>query len=133
MCAFLRSGVPVSNYELRPFVGTVARRPTLVPHDAEVAAIVELPLEVLFGPDASRSAAWVAFTALLLALLPRRFAADRFRQADAGVVLHPVAILLLLAVQWYALARAALGRPVGWKGRGAPEASGRLTRPARSR
>lgn len=44
--------IPVSNYELRPFVGTVARRPTLVPHDAEVAAIVELPLEVLFGPDA---------------------------------------------------------------------------------
>jgi 8-oxo-dGTP pyrophosphatase MutT (NUDIX family) len=43
--------IPVSNFELRPFVGTVAERPTLVPHDAEVAAIVELPLEALF--DAS--------------------------------------------------------------------------------
>lgn len=40
--------IPVSNFELRPFVGTVARRPTLVPHDAEVASIVELPLEALF-------------------------------------------------------------------------------------
>ena len=40
--------IPVSNFELRPFVGTVAARPTLVPHDAEVAAIVELPLEGLF-------------------------------------------------------------------------------------
>ena len=40
--------IPVSNFELRPFVGTVARRPSLTPHDAEVAAIVELPLDALF-------------------------------------------------------------------------------------
>jgi 8-oxo-dGTP pyrophosphatase MutT (NUDIX family) len=43
--------IPVSNYELRPFVGTVATRPTLVPHDAEVASIIELPLAALFDPD----------------------------------------------------------------------------------
>ncbi len=43
--------IPVSNFELRPFVGTVARRPTLVPHDAEVTAIVELPLAALWDPD----------------------------------------------------------------------------------
>lgn len=43
--------IPVSNFELRPFVGTVAERPTLVPHDAEVASIVELPLAALFDPD----------------------------------------------------------------------------------
>jgi 8-oxo-dGTP pyrophosphatase MutT (NUDIX family) len=43
--------IPVSNFELRPFVGTVAARPTLVPHDAEVAAIVELPLEALFDEE----------------------------------------------------------------------------------
>jgi 8-oxo-dGTP pyrophosphatase MutT (NUDIX family) len=43
--------IPVSNFELRPFVGTVAARPTLVPHDAEVASIVELPLAALFDPD----------------------------------------------------------------------------------
>jgi 8-oxo-dGTP pyrophosphatase MutT (NUDIX family) len=43
--------IPVSNFELRPFVGTVARRPSLVPHDAEVSAIVELPLEALFDDE----------------------------------------------------------------------------------
>jgi 8-oxo-dGTP pyrophosphatase MutT (NUDIX family) len=43
--------IPVSNFELRPFVGTVPERPTLVPHDAEVASIVELPLAALFDPD----------------------------------------------------------------------------------
>lgn len=43
--------IPVSNFELRPFVGTLARRPDLVPHDAEVTAIVELPLAALWDPD----------------------------------------------------------------------------------
>jgi 8-oxo-dGTP pyrophosphatase MutT (NUDIX family) len=36
--------IPVSNFELRPFVGTAAVRPTLVPHTDEVAEIVEVPL-----------------------------------------------------------------------------------------
>ena len=43
--------IPVSNFELLPFVGTVASRPALVPHDAEVTAIVELPLGALWDPD----------------------------------------------------------------------------------
>ena len=43
--------IPVTNYELLPFVGAVERRPALVPHDAEVASIVELPLEERVGPD----------------------------------------------------------------------------------
>ena len=43
--------IPVSNFELRPFVGTVAGRPTLVAHDAEVSAIVELPLDALFDDE----------------------------------------------------------------------------------
>lgn len=47
--------IPVSNFELRPVVGAVATRPALVPHDAEVAAIVELPVEALFDPDIVRT------------------------------------------------------------------------------
>ena len=43
--------IPVSNFELLPFVATVAARPALVPHDAEVTAIVELPLAALWDPD----------------------------------------------------------------------------------
>jgi 8-oxo-dGTP pyrophosphatase MutT (NUDIX family) len=43
--------IPVSNFELLPFVGTVAVQPALVPHDAEVSAIVELPLAALWDPD----------------------------------------------------------------------------------
>jgi len=43
--------IPGSNFELRPFVGTVTTRPVLVPHDAEVAAIVELPVRSLWDPE----------------------------------------------------------------------------------
>ena len=43
--------IPVSNFELRPVVGAVDQAPTLVPHDAEVDSIVELPLAALFDPD----------------------------------------------------------------------------------
>jgi len=43
--------IPVSNYELLPIVGAVDARPSLVPHDAEVTSIVELPLAALFDPS----------------------------------------------------------------------------------
>lgn len=43
--------IPVSNFELVPVVGTLAARPSLVPQDTEVAAIVELPLEALYDEE----------------------------------------------------------------------------------
>jgi 8-oxo-dGTP pyrophosphatase MutT (NUDIX family) len=43
--------IPVSNFELRPFVGAAAERPSFRPHDAEVEAVVELPLRLLLGGD----------------------------------------------------------------------------------
>lgn len=39
--------IPVSNFELRPFVGTAATRPALDPQTDEVTEIVELPLSHL--------------------------------------------------------------------------------------
>ncbi len=41
----------------------------------------------------------------------------RLGQSWLGVVLHPLAIAVLLAIQWYALICAICGRPVAWKGR----------------
>lgn len=43
--------IPVSNFEPVAVVGTVATRPSLVPQDSEVAAIVELPLEALHDEE----------------------------------------------------------------------------------
>jgi 8-oxo-dGTP pyrophosphatase MutT (NUDIX family) len=44
--------IPVSNFQLRPFVGALDARPELVPQTAEVAAIVELPARLLLADEA---------------------------------------------------------------------------------
>jgi len=59
--------------------------------------------------------------AVFLAYLPRFGCAVLYRQSWLGAVLHPVGILVLLAIQWYALARWIAGRPVRWKGRAHPD------------
>lgn len=53
----------------------------------------------------------------LLSMLPRLLGSWRYRQSFLGVSLHPLSVLLLLAIQWMALLRYAVGRPVEWKGR----------------
>ena len=61
----------------------------------------------------------VAVLALLLlaSYVPRLLAVARFRQPLRSALLHPVGILLMLGVQWYALGRKMVGRPVGWRQR----------------
>ncbi len=58
--------------------------------------------------------------ACVLSVAPRLDAARRFGHSPLVAVLHPLAVLGLLGIQWYAAARAWLGRPVGWKGRSKP-------------
>ena len=41
----------------------------------------------------------------------------RFRQSWWGAVLHPLGVLIVMAIQWYALVRSLAGKPVAWKGR----------------
>lgn len=63
--------------------------------------------------------AGVAMTtvAVALAWLPRLIAVVRFRQPLGGALLHPLGVLALLAIQWFALARQLAGKPAVWKGR----------------
>jgi glycosyltransferase involved in cell wall biosynthesis len=49
--------------------------------------------------------------------LPRILAARRFQQSRRSALLHPLGILLLLAIQWYALIRRLLNRPITWRNR----------------
>ena len=44
--------IPVSNYQVRPFVGAMSQRPRLIPQADEVAAVMELPIRRLLAPDA---------------------------------------------------------------------------------
>ncbi len=54
---------------------------------------------------------------LIAAWLPRILAARRFRQDWRSALLHPVGILVMLAVQWYSLARKLRGGQVTWRNR----------------
>ncbi|HEV7302306.1 MAG TPA: glycosyltransferase family 2 protein [Tepidisphaeraceae bacterium] len=55
--------------------------------------------------------------AVLLSYAVRLAGAARFRQSRLGAMLHPVSIVVLLAIQWYALSRRVMGRSSTWRGR----------------
>ncbi len=62
-------------------------------------------------------AGFFCFLVIVCVYLPRLLAVRRFEQPLRSALLHPVGVLLLLGVQWYALARKVFGRPVGWRQR----------------
>jgi glycosyltransferase involved in cell wall biosynthesis len=66
----------------------------------------------------------VLVVALAASYLPRLLSVRRFRQPLSSALLHPPGVLLLLAVQWYALGRQVLGRPVAWRARSYSSATG---------
>ncbi len=76
-----------------------------------------LAASLLLHRHASPPVIAYTLTAVAGAWLPRLLAVTRFRQPLKSALLHPVGILTLLAIQWYALARKTLGGPVTWKQR----------------
>ena len=87
-----------------------------------VAVLIQIGLWVpkiyhhmfLFGISPT---ALVWLGAALCAWLPRVLGAIRFRQDSRSAVLHPLGIVVLLAVQWWALWKKWRGAPVGWRDR----------------
>jgi hypothetical protein len=82
--------------------------------------VLPVPLLVAAFAAGDADAAAAVGSAVVLSYLPRLLAARRFRASWLGAALHPVGVLALLTIQWYAVGRAAIGRPVGWKGRPHP-------------
>jgi len=68
-------------------------------------------------PFTNGAAFWIALAAALASITPRWLAAARFKQSPLGALLHPLGIVLLLAIQWQAFARWWLKIPSAWKGR----------------
>lgn len=66
---------------------------------------------------ASPAATWLAGAAAGCGWIARAALAWRFGQSWLGVLLHPLGVALLLAIQWTALARGLRGSVVPWKGR----------------
>jgi 8-oxo-dGTP pyrophosphatase MutT (NUDIX family) len=84
--------IPVSNFELRPFVGTTAARPALTPHTDEVAEIVELPLRNLFG-DAAVSEELIEGPGWQLRAAVYRYAGHRIWGATARTLAMLTAVI----------------------------------------
>ncbi|MDO9707585.1 glycosyltransferase [Paracraurococcus lichenis] len=61
-----------------------------------------------------------AFLSIALMLALRAAITLRVREPWWTVPLHPFGMLVALAIQWWALARWAVGKPAGWKGRAYP-------------
>ena len=59
----------------------------------------------------------MAAVSLLASYAVRLASARRFHQPVGAALLHPVGILFLVAIQWYALIRHLAGRPPAWRGR----------------
>lgn len=78
-------------------------------------------LVLLSGAISFSSSALLLLAIILLAVaaawLPRWLGVKRFRQDWRGALLHPLGILLLICVQWYALFRKLRGGAVSWRGR----------------
>jgi hypothetical protein len=72
-------------------------------------------------PGTPNEAFIAALSAYALSIAPRAMMSHTFRHSPMGVEFYPFAILLLLAIQWYAAIRVIMGKPVGWKGRTHPK------------
>lgn len=82
----------------------------------QVLPIMLLAFVVVSGGLRS-TAGMLALGATISAFAPRLLAVFRFRQRLVSAMLHPLGVLLLLALEWYALARKLAGRQAIWKQR----------------
>jgi hypothetical protein len=79
--------------------------------------VAPLPLAVWTGAMQFFWPFRIALLSLLLGFGIRSISAWRYRQSWLGAVLHPLGVLLLLVLQWYALARKLFRVPATWKDR----------------
>jgi hypothetical protein len=91
---------------------------TILPVTAVLLGGQVLPfILVLLAPMLSSAGLTLAALAAAMSYLPRLVAARLFCQPLGGALLHPLGIIVLLAIQWHALIRHLAGRPPAWKGR----------------
>lgn len=77
-----------------------------------------LPVVLLvLAPWLSAALFGLSVASILCGYVSRLLGVVRFRQSLLGALLHPIGVLILIAIQWYALLRLVLGLPSAWKGR----------------
>ena len=84
----------------------------------QVVPFLLVPLAIAGWPAPwAPSQITMMLVAVAAAWWPRFAAARRFRQPVLSAALHPLGVLLLLAIQWWAFLLRLIGRPEAWKGR----------------
>jgi hypothetical protein len=96
----------------------LARPGTILPMTVFLFGGQVLPFVLLaFAPMLSSSGLMLAGCAAVIAFIPRLIATFKFRQPFGAALLHPLGVLVLLAIQWHALVCHLAGKPSIWKGR----------------
>jgi len=119
-CRMYRSGREVFSGLAKNAVEGMAAPGRIIPFSLILAGGQILPLPwliFLLIAGAGGLPVFLSSAALLLSYLPRLIAVSHFRQPLIGALLHPLGVLVLLGIQWYALGRKILGVPARWKGR----------------
>jgi len=79
--------------------------------------VLPLPLAVVAYFQHHSRPLKIAVLAMALGYLMRFVSAWRYRQSWRGAFLHPLGVLILLVLQWYAFGRKLFGLPAMWKQR----------------
>ena len=119
-CRMYRNAAEVWNGLAKNATEGLGAPRTIIPASLMLLGGQVLPFILLgtyVGTGAGPVATMLAAAAASTAWLPRLLAVRLFQQPLSGALLHPLGIVWLLAVQWYALARQVAGRPARWKGR----------------
>jgi glycosyltransferase involved in cell wall biosynthesis len=79
--------------------------------------VLPLPLAVWAFVLRDRPSFLTALLTLMFGYGVRFLSAWRYQQSWRGALLHPVGVLIMLVLQWYAWLRKLVGRPATWKQR----------------
>ncbi|MEZ6133895.1 MAG: glycosyltransferase family 2 protein [Pirellulaceae bacterium] len=82
---------------------------------ASVLPVLSLPHAAYYGWPLT--AVLLLFFATVLSYMPRAMIARRLKHSVWGVLLHPLAVAIFVALQWIAFVRRSLGFTTQWRGR----------------
>lgn len=123
-CRMYRSGREVVQGLLKNADEGIANAALIVPFSVLLLGSTVVPLVLIavcwWSPTSDRNDSttlWVAAAALATGWAPRIVNAWRLKQSIIGAALHPIAVLVFIALQWLALAMQRSGHRVRWRGR----------------
>ena len=116
-CRMYRHGSEVWNGFAKNASEALAAPRLIVPATLVLLTGQVLPFLLMALASGTGARIW-ATAGVALLYVPRILALFRFRQSFLGALLHPLGILVLLAIQWYTFIRFLFKRPSVWRGRG---------------